>query len=58
MSSDWQKMLSDLSITTEKPINEGLIVLAIYTDLLKTTKNPDLKRAIEKELIKCLSNAD
>lgn len=51
---DWQKILSDMSLLSEKPISEGLLTFAMYLDLYKTTKNPDLKEEIELLMIKLL----
>jgi hypothetical protein len=52
MNTDWRQMLSDLAITTNQPIHEGLINLAMMIDLLKITNNPELKKAVEEALIK------
>lgn len=51
---DWQKMLSDMSLLTEKPINEGILVFAMYLDLYKITDNLELKANIEQLMIKLL----
>lgn len=43
-----------MSLLSEKPINEGLLTFAMYLDLYKTTKNPELKEVIELMMIKLL----
>ena len=49
---DWQKILSDMALLSEKPISEGILVMAMYFDLYKRTNNPELKEVIEMLLIK------
>lgn len=51
---DWSKILSDMALLTEKPMNEGVLVFAMYLDLYKETNNPKLKEAIELTIIKIL----
>lgn len=53
---DWQKMLSEMSITTGKPVSEGILTFAMILDLYKETKNPDLKKAIEENMILMLKS--
>jgi hypothetical protein len=48
---DWQKMLSDLSVTTEKPIDISIIYLAMMIDLYQSTNNNELKRSMEEQFI-------
>lgn len=51
---DWQKILSEMSLLSEKPISEGTLMMAMYLDLYKTTKNHELKEVIELLMIKLL----
>lgn len=48
---DWQKLFSDLSLTTEKPMDQSLIYFAMLIDLYGKTNNPDVKAAIERNFI-------
>ena len=52
---NWSKLLSDLAITTEKPIDPSLIYFAMLVDLYKTTKSVELKETLEKLFISQLT---
>ena len=43
-----------MSLLTEKPINEGVLVFAMYLDLYKRTQNQELKDALEYQFIRVL----
>lgn len=49
-------MLNDMSILTETPISNEILVFAMYLDLLQSTQNPELKQAIERILIKMFNS--
>lgn len=54
---NWQKLLSDLALTTERPVNEGTLYFAMLIDLYQFTSNKELKAELELVFIKMLSDS-
>lgn len=54
---DWQKILGDMVVLSEKPVSEGVLMFAMYLDLYKSTTNPELKKVLELMFIKMTKGA-
>ena len=45
---DWKKLLGDMAVLSDKPVNEGFLAFAMYLDLYKSTNNLELKKELEE----------